>query len=463
MPRAVSHDDYDEILRAVARHAGGASISDLLADDKILHSRRTLRRRLTDLVAEKRLIVEGRARAIRYRIPSDAPATIEHGADVPLSPEGEAIRRIVRAPESRRRPVGYHADFLLSYRPNETFYLTEETRHSLHQLGRATHEQLPLGTYARQILDRLLIDLSWNSSRLEGNTYSLLETHRLVEFGEEATGRDLQEAQMILNHKRAIEYLVDDAAEIRFDRHTIRSLHALLSDNLLGDPQASGRLRTSLVGIGGTVFEPLGVPQKIEDGFDEMLRRADAIDDPFEQAFFILVQLPYLQPFIDVNKRVSRLAANIPLIRHNLSPLTFIGVPQKTYVEGLLGVYELNRIELLRDLFIWAYDRSSARYSALRQSLGEPDPFRLRYRALSIELIGTIIQDALDTRVASRIIRSFADQHIPDVDRRRFIEEVETELTSIHEGNFVRYRVRPSEFNRWQAIWRSGERTASEP
>lgn len=93
-----------------------------------------------------------------------------------------------------------------------------------------------------------------------------------------------------------------------------------------------------------------------------------------------MIHLPYLQPFEDVNKRVSRLAASIPLIRQNLSPISFVDVPARDYIDGLLGVYELNQIDLLRDVFVWAYERSSAQYAVVKQSLGEPDPFRLRYR-----------------------------------------------------------------------------------
>ena len=93
------------------------------------------------------------------------------------------------------------------------------------------------------------------------------------------------------------------------------------------------------------------MPQLIEECFRQLLDKAALIPDPFEQAFFALVQLPYLQPFLDVNKRVSRLAANLPLIRANLCPLSFVDVPIHAYVDGLLGVYELNRIELLRDVF----------------------------------------------------------------------------------------------------------------
>ena len=155
-----------------------------------------------------------------------------------------------------------------SYRPNETFYLSQAERDHLHQVGRPVTAGQPAGTYARQILHRLLIDLSWNSSRLEGNTYSLLDTTRLLEIGEEAEGKQRIEAQMILNHKDAIEFLVDEAARIGFDRHTILSLHALLADNLLGDSRAGGRLRHIAVDIGGSVFYPLETPALIEECFD---------------------------------------------------------------------------------------------------------------------------------------------------------------------------------------------------
>ena len=160
---------------------------------------------------------------------------------------------------------------------------------------------------------------------------------------------------MILNHKAAIEMLVDQAHEIGFNRYTILNLHAMLADNLLGNPHAGGRLRRIPVGVDGTVYHPLEVPQLIEECFEQILDTADAITDPFEQAFFALVHLAYLQGFEDVNKRVSRLAANIPLIRGNLSPLSFVDVPERAYIDGVMAIYELNRVELLRDVFVWAY------------------------------------------------------------------------------------------------------------
>ncbi len=203
----------------------------------------------------------------------------------------------------------------------------EPIRTELLAHGQAVGADEPAGTYARRIAHRLLIDLSWNSSRLEGNTYSLLETERLIQEGEAASGKGALEAQMILNHKDALEFLIDSAGEIDFNRYTLLNLHALLSDNLLADPMACGRLRSISVGIGRTVFLPLEGPQRIEECFQQILDTAAAIADPFEQAFFAMVHLPYLQPFEDVNKRVSRLAANIPLIKRNLCPLSFVDVP----------------------------------------------------------------------------------------------------------------------------------------
>jgi Fic family protein len=139
-------------------------------------------------------------------------------------------------------------------------------------------------------------------------------------------------------------------------RYTVLNLHGLLANNLLADPTAVGRLRHIVVGIDGSTFHPLEIPRLIEECFDQLLATAAAIEDPYEQAFFVMVQLPYLQPFDDVNKRVSRLAANIPLIKANLVPLSFTDVPSDLYTQAMLGVYEMNDPALLHDVFLWAYE-----------------------------------------------------------------------------------------------------------
>jgi hypothetical protein len=463
MPKKISSIELEAILEIISRFPGGVSIDQLVEETNLGLSRRTLQRRLVNLVSSRQLLRSGRGPATRYRVPVVHTASLTDGLKTSIgpvsgtlltviSPEGDEVRQLVQRPIEQRHPVGYRREFLDLYRPNETYYLTAEVRRQLMTQGQSIGEW-PAGTYARQVLNRLLIDLSWNSSRLEGNTYSLLDTERLIRLGEAAEQKDAAEAQMILNHKAAIELLVDQAAEIGYNRYTVLNLHALLADNLLGDPEAGGRLRVGPVGISGTVYYPLEAPQLLEECFDQILQTAAAIEDPFEQSFFLMVQLPYLQPFIDVNKRVTRLAANIPFIQKNLCPMSFVDVPRQTYIEAILGVYELNRIELLRDLFVWAYRRSAEKYSAIRQSLGEPDPFRMRYRQQLIELVREIVLIPVARKEASSFIRVYAQGHIADEDNARFSEVVETEVMSLHEGNIARYRIRPSEYRSWREDW----------
>jgi Fic family protein len=427
-----------------------------MADERLDFKRRTLQRRLDLLSGQGRLVAQGEGRGRRYLVPARSTDHVEDrrlSTTDPdwLSAEAREIRALVARPLSKRRPVGYDLTFLAAYQPNATFYLPAATRRRLAALGQVGITDLPAGTYLRQIMDRLLIDLAWNSSRLEGNTYSLLETQRLLERGETAAGKGTQEAQMILNHKAAIEMLADQAEEIGFNRYTLCNLHALLSDNLLSDPAACGRLRDRPVGISGTVFHPLEVPQQIDESFHGILTKAAAIEDPFEAAFFVMVQLPYLQAFEDVNKRVSRLAANIPLILHNLCPLSFVDVEAEDYLNGLIGIYELQRIEYLRDVFEWAYTRSVQRYSAVRQSLGDPDPFRLKYRSQLGSSVREIVQQMLTRGAAGRWLRQTAAKDIPAADQARFIDTVGVELRSLHEGNIARYRLRPGEFKKWKS------------
>lgn len=210
------------------------------------------------------------------------------------------------------------------------------------------------------------------------------------------------------------------------------------------------------VDIGGSVFHPLALPQAIEASFERLLASARTIDEPHERALFVLAQLPYLQPFDDVNKRTARLAANLPLIRANLVPLSFIDVSERLYTDAMLAFYELTDIAPLRELFVFACERSAARYRAVRQSLGEPDPFRLRHRAALGEIVGDIVREALGRRAAWERLRAFADARIEGGEREAFVEMVESELLGLHEGNYARYRVRTSEFAAWREVW--GER-----
>ncbi|MCX7168162.1 MAG: Fic family protein [Rhodocyclales bacterium] len=469
MPKVVPPEELNYIAELIGRHSDGIGLAKLSQTVGPNISRRTLQRRLAELGKQGRIVTTGEARAVKYRLaPITGNLNVAENSDtvratgeiyVPVSSEGAAIKTYVRQALQQRRPVSYDLKFLEGYRPNETFYLPEALRSQLHSLGRSPAEQSAAGTFARDIMNRLLIDLSWASSRLEGNTYTRLDTERLIEFGQAAAGKDALETQMILNHKAAIEYLVlnvDQVDRVGVKTETILALHALLSDGLLQDPQAGGRVRSRAVEIGGSVYLPIALPQRLEELFGITLDMAAEIRDPFEQAFFLMVHLPYLQPFEDVNKRVSRLAANIPLIRFNLCPLSFIDVPQQAYIDAMIGVYELNRIELLRDVFVWAYERSCQQYVAVRQQLIPPDTFRLRYRAELTETVRAIVRSG---RLANETaIRSAIPQSVAAEDQARFLALILEEFKSLHNGNAIRFGLRPLEFDTWKRGSASGSK-----
>jgi hypothetical protein len=447
------------ILRSITVYPNGLTIHQIKDQIGWKAEIRQLQRRLEKLLKNGDINRSGYTRAIRY-LPVIKPSLLQEpefesrNHTITLSETATKLIQEISKQQALRNPVGYHRDFLESYRPNKDYYLSEAEREKLANMGRILEiDSNKAGTFAKKILEKLLIDLSWNSSRLEGNSYSLLETERLLKEGINAEGKLSIEARMILNHKNAIEFMVFAAEEISYDRSTILNLHSLLSENLMAEETSSGRLRIIPVGIRKSVYQPLNQPQLLEEMFTLMLEKARAIQNPFEQAFFIMVQLPYLQPFEDVNKRVSRVATNIAFNQHNLSPLSFVDVPHDLYIKGLIAVYELNRVELLKDIFIWAYDRSSASYAALRRVIGDPDPFYVKYQSQIKAMINTIITELFTKERAIRHIHVHSAS-IPEQDRAKFIEEVESALLGMHEGNFAKFYVRPSQYKAWVEVWR---------
>ena len=412
--------------------------------------RRAIQRALSSLINKNSIEAVGKARARVYLLKGHTFKN--ETANDPFLFQGSAkLLDYLAKPIQKRKIANYDQDFLKSYQPNHTFYLDAPLREELHHIGSAETMTRPAGTYARHILNRLFIDLSWNSSRLEGNTYSLLETKRLLDLGENAAGKDATETQMILNHKEAIEYIVESANEKKISAHEIYSIHALLSENLLGDSSASGRLRSIAVGISGTTYTPLDNPHILKDSFNLFIKKMNLIKDPFEQSFFALAQLSYLQAFEDVNKRTARLAANIPLIKKNLKPLSFVDVNQKDYVLALLGIYEKHDISLLRELYVWAYKISAQRYSALQQSMGEPNVFKLKYRDDIQHIIRTIILDKIPgDQVVTTIKKLIGALKLSTTDATQLFELIETEIMNLHDGNIARFKIRPSEFEQWQ-------------
>lgn len=235
-----------------------------------------------------------------------------------------------------------------------------------------------------------------------------------------------------------------------FDRYSLMNLHSSLSENLLPNPADEGRTRQHTVEIGKSVYRPLSAARQIEDTLDVVLTKANQIDDAFEQSFFMMVHLPYLQPFADINKRTSRLAANLPLFRANLCPLTFLDVPERAYSRAILGVYEMGRVELLRDLYVWAYERSTQEYLVLKQELAEPDPLRLTWRDFIKQTIHEVIVHPESNPLET--IANLTQAHIPASDQHDLQTLIIDELRRLHVGVLARYGLRPSQLSTWESV-----------
>ena len=444
-----------DLFSSIQKAPGGLRLSALLTEYPTL-PRRSAQRLIAQLLESGCITAQGQARARRY-LPvhpkainnAKAAAPDAFPSFIPLSSDSQDVLAYINRPLEARKPVGYQRDFLDAYEPNKTWYLSATLRRQLHKMGRTAAVDEAAGTYSRAILNRLLIDLSWASSHLEGNTYSRLDTRELIEHGKAAKGKAAIETQMILNHKTAIELLVGNIDSVQFNRYTLMNLHSALSENLLPNPADEGRIRQHAVDIGKSVYRPLSAPLQIEDALNVLLDKVSQIQDPFEQSFFMMVHLPYLQPFADINKRTSRLAANLPLFRANLCPLTFLDVPEQAYSRAILGVYEMTRVELLRDLFVWAYERSTQEYLAIKQDLAEPDPLRLAWRDLIKQTVHTVVtQPELEplTCIQQAVVVS-----VPKEEQAAVQALLVEELRRLHEGVLARYGVRPSEFAVWKA------------
>ena len=443
MSKLEINEELQHILDIIEKYSNGVQIAQISRELPTPISQRTLLRRLTTLKEAKKIESKGKKSATRYY-------PIQNDSLLKLSAEAQFLKKHVNQVIQERDPVDYNRNFLYNYEPNVTYYLTQIERDHLKEQGQQFEHELEAGTYVKQILNRLLIDLSWNSSRLEGNTYSLLETKRLIEFGAQADTKTAFETQMIMNHKAAIEFMVECAGDLKFSKYVVSNIHGLLSNNLLANPKARGQLRQIPVGIGRTVYHPLEIPQLIEESFERIIDTAAKIIDPFEQAFFSMVHLPYLQPFEDVNKKVSRLTANIPLIRNNLSPLSFIDVPKNDYISGLLAIYELNKTELMKDVFIWAYERSSAHYKLTRNLLGEPNLFQMKFDKKLKTIVLLVVESNLYGDDLVQTIESWSRDNIESSDREKFIKLVEQELASLHIGNIAIYNIKPIFFDKWK-------------
>ncbi|WGS50101.1 Fic family protein [Paraburkholderia sp. D15] len=445
----ISQSSILEAVRQLAQ-AGQSEVSSTDVIHATQGSSATVRRHLDALCASGLLTRSGLARATRYRlveaedltpaatltVTGQEPNTVVHP---PWSAASIELGRKLDMPLAARDPVTYQREFVENYVPNVSWLMPPELADTLYREGRL-REQQPAGTYARNVLEQLLIDLSWSSSRLEGNRYTLLATEDLFKRG---TAGDDIDAVMLLNHKTAIEFLVDAVPLQGLSTALVRNLHAVLMQDLLADTEALGVIRKKLVNITDTVYVPTQVPTVLEEMLDSIVAKSRLIKNPIEAAFFLWVNLAYLQPFEDGNKRTSRLAANIPLMLYNCSPLSFLDVDPHDYAQAMLGVYEFLDVSRAVDLFTWTYRRSLKKYVVVLESMGAPNPLRLRYREHLTEAVGLVVRDRRSTRAAMEEL-GLTENVVPG-----FEAMLLDELKKLEVFNCARYRLTMTATQAW--------------
>jgi hypothetical protein len=211
----------------------------------------------------------------------------------------------------------------------------------------------------RKEFERLMIELSWKSSQIEGNTYNLLDTEQLLKFNIKSEGHSEEEATMLLNHKSAINYTHEHKVIFRDLTLTqIVDIHTLLTKEL----GISKLLRNRLVRITGTRYTPPDNQFVIEEGINKMCQFVNSIENPFEKALRLILLISYLQPFDDGNKRTARLVGNAMLMSYDLCPLSYRSVTPAVYKKSLLLFYELNNVRAFKKIFIEQYQFAVENY-----------------------------------------------------------------------------------------------------
>lgn len=419
-------------------------------------SRPTVNRALAALVLAGRIRKQGAGPTTRYEPVADSGSTVaptEHPQStvVPKVPHhvtraAVALEIALSRPLGVRKPVSYERAFVDDYRPNDSSLLPPELAQALYDRSRP-EGQFPAGTVAMRVLEQLLIDLSWHSSYLEGNRKSLLDTRELFAAGH--GDPDDPDVTMLLNHKEAIEFMVEQAPLQGLTMAMVRNLHAILMQNLLQDPTAAGAIRRRVVTIDSSVYQPTHVPALLEEMLRQIIDKAREIRNPIEAAFFLWVNIAYLQPFEDGNKRTSRLAANLPLLMLNCAPLSFLDVELESYARAMMGVYEERDVSLAVELFTATYLRSIDKYRVALQSFGVGTTLRARFRAQ--------LADAVRRVVAGEALPDVtATLHIPAEDRQEFISTVRAELAHLEVWNCARFRLPIPEVERWIEAGRPG-------
>jgi len=328
----------DDILKFINEHPASSSVVIHQATGK--GSFATTKRAIAELVNAGQLIAEGQTRATRYRI-SPANQLFAH-IDIDTYFEKEIDERDIQD--------GFNFGLITEVLRNIDLFTKEEanTLQQLQEEFRINISQMTPAAYNKE-MERLAIDLSWKSSQIEGNTYSLLETERLLKDKEPAAGKPKDDATMLLNHKEALNFIIEHPDYvIPLTIARIEDVHSIL----IKDLAVERNIRQRRVGISGTNYKPLDNEHQIREALDDMCRLINRKENVFEKSLLALVLLSYIQAFNDGNKRTARIVSNAILIANQYCPISFRTIDAMEYKKAMLIFYEQNNISVFKAIFI---------------------------------------------------------------------------------------------------------------
>lgn len=328
--------DKNIVLAYIKEHPGTSSkqIADALANEA---SFATIKRAINELVSSFYINVEGKARATKYFIsPLFAPINLDEYYSKEI--------------DEREVQTGYNFDLIPNVLNRVSLFTEQEMKMLSALQAQFTKNFASLSDEQKhKEMERLGIDLSWKSSQIEGNTYSLLETERLLKEKQTAAGKTKEEAIMLLNHKEALDFIVANPGYLEhLTISRIEDIHSLLIKDLGVDRN----IRTRRVGITGTNYRPIDNEFQIREALQQTCDLVNSRKNVFEKALYVLVLLSYIQAFNDGNKRIARITSNAILIANNYCPISFRTVDSIDYKKAMLLFYEQNNISAFKQIFI---------------------------------------------------------------------------------------------------------------
>lgn len=310
----------------------------------------TLKRIISSAIEAGDIVAEGKARATRYRLSDSAQLLMPINIDTYFTNDID----------ERQVQNGFNFELITHQLPQVRLFTDSELAHleNLQQVFRGHLENMSKTEYHKE-MERLGIDLSWKSSQIEGNTYSLLETERLLRESKTADGKTKEEAVMLLNHKDALRFVVDNPDYLQYlTINHIEDIHSLLVKELSVDKG----LRHRRVGITGTNYHPLDNEFQIREAMQATCDLINSKESVFEKALLALLLLSYIQPFMDGNKRTARIISNALLIAYNYCPISFRTVDSMDYKKAMLIFYEQNNLHAFKQIFISQFEFAVSEY-----------------------------------------------------------------------------------------------------